>query len=44
MKSLSYDEIIAMIEEKTKDMEATITRNDEGIAVMSRSDDYEPCI
>ena len=44
MTNLSYDEIIAMIEEKAKNIEATITRNDEGVAVMSKSDDYEPCV
>lgn len=40
IKGLSREEIIRLIEEQTKKIDATVKKNEEGIAVMSRDDEY----
>ena len=44
LEGLSRDEILKLIEEKTKNIEATVTKNEDGMAVMSRDDDYTQCV
>ena len=40
LEGLSREEIIRLIEEQAKKIDATVTKNEEGIAVMSRDDEY----
>jgi hypothetical protein len=40
LEGLSREEIIRLIKEQAKKIDATVTKNEEGIAVMSRDDEY----
>ncbi len=40
LEGLSREEIIRLIKEQAKKIDPTVTKNEEGIAVMSRDDEY----